>query len=106
MPSEGKFGVAGGQAVELLRYARSLGLDPYGIAYHVGSQMTDPRAWEDATRRSAAVLRELQAHGITLRMLNIGGGFPARYTDPVPDLAEYSACIRPPSTATCPTRSS
>ena len=94
MPSEGKFGVAGGQAVELLRYARSLGLDPYGIAYHVGSQMTDPRAWEDATRRSAAVLRELQAHGITLRMLNIGGGFPARYTDPVPDLAEYSACIR------------
>ena len=94
VPSEGKFGVAGGQAVELMRYARSLGLDPYGIAYHVGSQMTDPRAWEDATRRSAAVLRELQAHGITLRMLNIGGGFPARYTDPVPDLSDYGACIR------------
>ena len=94
VPSEGKFGVAGGQAVELMRYARSLGLDPYGIAYHVGSQMTDPRAWEDATRRSAAVLRELQADGITLRMLNIGGGFPARYTDPVPDLSDYGACIR------------
>jgi ornithine decarboxylase len=56
--------------------------------------MTDPRAWEDATRRAAAVLRALQARGITLRMLNIGGGFPARYTDPVPDLAEYGACIR------------
>ena len=94
VPSEGKFGVAGDQAVELLRSARSLGLHPYGIAYHVGSQMTDPRAWEHATRRSAAVLRELQPHGITLRMLNIGGGFPARYTDPVPDLSDYGACIR------------
>ena len=94
VPSEGKFGVAGGQAVELMRYARSLGLHPYGIAYHVGSQMTDPQAWEDATCRSAAVLRELQAHGITLRMLNIGGGFPARYTDPVPVLSDYGACIR------------
>ena len=94
VPSEGKFGVAGGQAVELMQSARSRGLEPYGIAYHVGSQMTQPRAWQDATRRAAAVLRELQAHGITLRMLNIGGGFPARYTDPVPDLADYGACIR------------
>ena len=94
VPSEGKFGVAGDQAVELMQSARSRGLEPYGIAYHVGSQMTQPRAWQDATRRAAAVLRELQAHGITLRMLNIGGGFPARYTDPVPDLAEYGACIR------------
>jgi ornithine decarboxylase len=94
VPSEGKFGVGGDQAVELMRYARSLGLHPYGIAYHVGSQMTDPRAWEEATRGSAAVLRELQAHDIRLRMLNIGGGFPARYADPVPDLSDYGACIR------------
>jgi ornithine decarboxylase len=94
VPSEGKFGVGGRQAVELMRHARSRGLRPYGIAYHVGSQMTDPTAWEDATRRSAAVLRELQAHGITLRMLNVGGGFPARYADPVPDLAGYGSCIR------------
>jgi ornithine decarboxylase len=94
VPSEGKFGVGGRQAIELMQYARSLGLEPYGIAYHVGSQMTDPRAWEEATRRSAAVLRELQAHDITLRMLNIGGGFPARYAEEVPDLAAYGACIR------------
>ena len=94
VPSEGKFGVSGGQAVELMQTASTLGLQPYGIAYHVGSQMTQPNAWEDATRRAAAVLRALQAHGITLRMLNIGGGFPARYTDPVPDLADYGACIR------------
>jgi ornithine decarboxylase len=56
--------------------------------------MTEPRAWEDATRGAATVLRELQAHGITLPMLNIGGGLPARYADPVPDLAEYGTRIR------------
>jgi ornithine decarboxylase len=94
VPSEGKFGVDGSQAVQLLRHASSLGLEPYGVAYHVGSQMTQPTAWEGATRTSAAVLRELQADGITLRMLNIGGGLPARYTQPVPDLADYGACIR------------
>jgi ornithine decarboxylase len=94
VPSEGKFGVDVIQAVQLMRDARSLGLRPYGIAFHVGSQMTDPRAWEDATRQSARVLRALQAHDITLGMLNIGGGFPARYADPVPELAGYGACIR------------
>ena len=94
VPSEGKFGVSGGQAVELMQTASTLGLQPYGIAYHVGSQMTQPNAWEDATRRAAAVLRGLQAHGITLRMLDIGGGFPARYADPVPGLSDYGACIR------------
>jgi ornithine decarboxylase len=94
VPSEGKFGVGGRQATELMQTARSLGLDPHGIAFHVGSQMTQPHAWEDATRRAAAVLCALQARGITLRMLNIGGGFPARYADPVPDLAGYGACIR------------
>jgi ornithine decarboxylase len=93
VPSEGKFGVGVDQAVDLLRRAGSLGLQPYGIAYHVGSQMTDPSAWADATRDSAAVLRRLAGHGIALRMLDVGGGFPARYTDPVPDLSEYGASI-------------
>jgi diaminopimelate decarboxylase len=27
-------------------------------------------------------------------MLDIGGGFPARYAEPIPDLADYGACIR------------
>jgi ornithine decarboxylase len=94
VPSEGKFGVGAGQAIELMQLARSLGLKPYGIAYHVGSQMTNPTAWEDATRQSAAVLRALEGHDIKLSMFNIGGGFPARYADQVPGLSEYGACIR------------
>ena len=106
VPSEGKFGVGGGQAISLVRHARSLGLEPYGVAYHVGSQMTDPTAWEGATRQSGAVLRELETHGIRLRMLNIGGGLPARYNDELPDLSETVPASGRPSPATCPTRSS
>ena len=94
VPSEGKFGVGAEQAVELLRLASTLGLEPHGIAYHVGSQMTNPVAWEDATRQSAAVMRALQTHDISLRLLNIGGGFPAHYAGPVPDLSEFGARIR------------
>jgi ornithine decarboxylase len=94
VPSEGKFGIDPDHAVQLMQTARSLGLQPYGIAFHVGSQMTRPHAWEDAIRLSAAVLRALQTHRITLRMLDIGGGFPARYAEPIPDLADYGACIR------------
>ena len=94
VPSEGKFGVGPEQAVELMRYAAECGLKPYGLAFHVSSQMTDPGAWEVATRRSAAVLRDLRTHGITLTMLNIGGGFPARYAEAVPGISEYGARIR------------
>ena len=94
VPSEGKFGVGAEQAAELLRLAGTLGLEPHGIAYHVGSQMTNPAAWEDATRQSAAVMRALQPHGIRLRLLNIGGGFPAQYASRIPDLSEYGARIR------------
>jgi len=94
VPSEGKFGVGVEQAVELLRLASTLGLEPHGIAYHVASQMTNPVAWEDATRQSAAVMRALQPHHISLRLLNIGGGLPAHYASPIPNLAEVGARIR------------
>jgi diaminopimelate decarboxylase len=94
VPSEGKFGIDPDHAVDLLQAARSLGLRPYGIAFHVGSP-DDPAArlgsGDPSQRRG---LRALQTHRIILRMLDIGGGFPARYAEPIPDLADYGACIR------------
>jgi ornithine decarboxylase len=94
VPSEGKFGVDDVEAVRLLRRAVTLGLRPYGIAFHVGSQMTDPSAWEHPIERSAGVFDELLADGIRLTMLDVGGGFPARYDADVPDLTRYAKHIR------------
>lgn len=91
--SEGKFGVDPGTAIRLLRSAGSQGLRPYGLTFHVGSQMLDPGAWESAIRASAEVMRALAADGIRLSMLDMGGGFPARYDAEVPPITEYGARI-------------
>jgi ornithine decarboxylase len=84
VPSEGKFGVTGTQAVRLLRAARDTGLRPHGLAFHVGSQMLTPGAWDAALQQAGQVLRELAADGIRVELLDLGGGFPARYADAAP----------------------
>jgi Pyridoxal-dependent decarboxylase, pyridoxal binding domain len=91
----GKFGIPPAHAPRLARLARSLGLTPYGLAFHVGSQTMDPRAWEGPIRHCAQIMTALAADGITLAMLDVGGGFPVRYhTDP-PPLADYAATPPP-----------
>jgi ornithine decarboxylase len=90
---QGKFGIPPGQAPELARLARSLGLNPYGLAFHVGSQTMDPTAWHDPIRRCAQIMTALAADGITLAMLDVGGGFPVRYDTDPPPLADYAAAI-------------
>lgn len=84
VPSEGKFGVTASEAFELMQYAKRVGLVPYGIAFHVGSQMHDPVAWTHAITESGRLMSRLQTAGMPVRMLDIGGGFPAQYDgDPI-----------------------
>jgi len=90
---QGKFGIAPGLAPRLARLARSLGLNPYGLAFHVGSQAMDPAAWGTPIRQCAQVMAVLAADGIKLAMLDLGGGFPARYDTDPPPLASYAATI-------------
>ena len=91
---QGKFGVPPAHAPALARLARSLGLTPYGLAFHVGSQTMDPTAWQAPIRACAQIMTALAADGITLAMLNVGGGFPVRYDIEPPPLADYAAAIR------------
>jgi ornithine decarboxylase len=94
VPSEGKFGVDVPAALDLLRGAASRGLVPYGVTFHVGSQTTDPTAWDAAIERSAQVMSGLLEHGIRLHMLDIGGGFPAAYVTYTPQPADFGKHIR------------
>ena len=90
VPSEGKFGVDPDAAVGLLLAARDHGLDPCGITFHVGSQMLSPLAWKRPLQTVADVMDKC---GIRLRMVDLGGGFPARYgAQPLP-LTEYAEVI-------------
>jgi ornithine decarboxylase len=92
-PLSQKFGASPEAAGDLLLLARELGLVPYGLTFHVGSQCTNPMAWERAVERCGTVMRRLLRAGVRLEMLNLGGGLPARYTTPVPALSLIAAII-------------
>ena len=79
--SEGKFGVPIEQAKELVIYAKERGLNPYGISFHVGSQMLDYKSWGYAIQHSGKLMKVLEDSGIFLKFLDIGGGFPVCYDD-------------------------
>ena len=93
VPSEGKFGVDADEAIRLLVAAANVGLQPWGLTFHVGSQMTDPRAWIAPIRDAAMIMERLLPMGIRLAALDIGGGFPADYCHPVPAIEEYGTVI-------------
>jgi ornithine decarboxylase len=92
-PLSRKFGCAPEMAVELLRRARALGLDPYGVSFHVGSQQTKLGQWDGAVGRAAHMFSLLAQTDINLRMVNIGGGFPAHYRGDVPGIERYAAAV-------------
>ena len=69
-----KFGCSPAMAVDLLCKARRLGLDPYGVSFHVGSQQTDLGQWDGAIGaapdvQSACRGRHKLAHGQYRRRL-------------------------------------
>lgn len=92
-PLSGKFGTSPEDAVEILDRCPGLGLEPAGVAFHVGSQQREPGRWSDPIHQAAWVFRALRARGRRPRLLDIGGGFPAHHRDACPPLAEYGRAI-------------
>lgn len=88
-----KFGCTPEQAAQLLRRAAELGLDPYGVSFHIGSQQLDPQAWEHGIDAARRVFEACAAHDVRPRMVNLGGGLPAGYTETAPPLADYLDAI-------------
>ncbi len=79
-PLSRKFGCNPEMAVELAVLARDLGLEPYGVSFHVGSQQRDIDVWDGAIAKVKVIFERLKSEfGITLKMINMGGGFPATY---------------------------
>jgi ornithine decarboxylase len=92
-PLSRKFGCEIEMARDLLVDAAARGVLPYGVSFHVGSQQKDPQAWDDAIAQAAWIFQECEARGVKLAMLNIGGGFPARYRRDMPPMAAYGEAI-------------
>jgi ornithine decarboxylase len=89
-PLARKFGTGMDMAAELMLKAAELGLDPYGLSFHVGSQQMSPEAHEAAIGQAAMLFDELAQAGVTLRMVNLGGGFPAHYQDEIPAIGAFA----------------
>src|SRR5487761_1905456 len=74
-----KFGCDPGEAVDLVVAAFRLGLVVEGLSFHVGSQCTNFENFVQALNMASAVMREAQSRGHAIKILDIGGGFPAPY---------------------------
>ncbi len=85
-PLSKKFGVEMDEAAALLVYAAEKGLNPVGITFHVGSQCNNVYNWNIAVEKAHDVWETAGQKGLKLRVLNIGGGYPIRYTKSVVDI--------------------
>src|SRR5436305_5845220 len=74
-----KFGCDPGEAVDLIKAAFELGLVVEGLSFHVGSQCTNFQNFVQALNIAAAVMEESKTRGHEIKILDIGGGFPAPY---------------------------
>jgi ornithine decarboxylase len=92
-PLTRKFGCEAHMAIELIDAAKTLGLHPVGLSFHVGSQQTDPQQWGSAIAHAAWIYHGCARRGVHLELLNLGGGLPAHYREPIQPLSAYAEAI-------------
>jgi ornithine decarboxylase len=88
-----KFGALPGEAVDLIAFAHNNRLEVEGLSFHVGSQCTNPQNYVQALHLAAGIFSEAKARGFDLKLLDIGGGFPAHYDDTVPAFKSLARTI-------------
>lgn len=87
----GKFGIAIEEAASLLKATREAA-SRLGVCFHVGSQCMNPDAYITAVEMVTKLLDET---GVTLDILDIGGGFPSIYPGMTPPaLGQYMKAIK------------
>ena len=88
---ENKFGVAYEDALALYRRAAALpNIEVSGIDCHIGSQLLDPAPFAEALDKVLLLVDQLDAEGIHLHHIDLGGGLGIRYSDEVaPTVASY-----------------
>lgn len=92
---ENKFGIARAEVIALYKKAKDLpGIEIAGMGFHIGSQLTDLSAFEEAGRIVLGFVDELRTLGIELKFISAGGGLGVRYDQETPPpMEEYAARI-------------
>lgn len=90
LPLSGKFGASAAEAADILSVARRYA-DELGVSFHVGSQAMKPSAWAQAMADASRVIIDA---GVTVDIVDVGGGFPAIYADKNPPaMDDYVAMV-------------
>jgi diaminopimelate decarboxylase len=84
-----KFGIAHSEALVTYQRAAELqGLHITGIDCHIGSQITEVSPYQDALDRVLDLVEALEAQGLSIHHLDLGGGLGITYTDETPPTPE------------------
>lgn len=79
---ENKFGVDIESAKRMyLKAKKSQNLDPIGIHYHIGSQITELEPFKEATKVLSELVRNLKSLDIEIKFFDVGGGVGIQYKD-------------------------
>jgi len=90
-----KFGCDPEAALELARLAAKLGITVRGFSFHVGSQAPQSLKHVEAIEACGGLIRQARREKLgRFDVLDIGGGFPIDYTQPMPDIGRFCAPIR------------
>ncbi|MCQ2379199.1 MAG: type III PLP-dependent enzyme, partial [Victivallaceae bacterium] len=89
-PLSRKFGCHPDMAIDLVLLSKTLNLEPYGISFHVGSQQREIGVWDSAIAKVRYIFDYLAEEGIRLKMINMGGGFPANYISKTNEMNVYA----------------
>ncbi|MEO5356685.1 MAG: type III PLP-dependent enzyme [Nitrospirae bacterium YQR-1] len=92
-PLSRKFGVEIEEVFSLIKMSADYGLNPVGVTFHVGSQCNNIYNWNIAVDKAGHVFDMASAAGIVLSVLNIGGGYPIKYTRDVPGVEKIEQNI-------------
>lgn len=93
MPLARKFGCGPGELEAIATVCTRTGLPVDGVTFHVGSQAQGIDVWGHAIREAASAFAHLRGLGHDPTLLDIGGGFPVRYSQEVPDLHDIGEAI-------------
>jgi diaminopimelate decarboxylase len=93
---ENKVGIEFDEAVAAFELAAALpGIEPVGLAVHIGSQLTDLDPYRCAFERVAELVLELRALGFSVTRLDLGGGIGVRYhAERPPAPLSYAKVVR------------
>jgi ornithine decarboxylase len=94
-PLSKKFGCQPDLVRQLVKAAVRFGLEPYGLSFHPGSQQRDVGQWSSALTSAGQLFRAIREEiHVDLKMINMGGGFPANYLEPTDSIPDYAENIK------------